>query len=104
MRLSDPAPGVVPRRLIEDSVFSGTFVPKGSIVSVNIFNIHHREKYWKNADQFDSDRFAKDGEGNNRETGDNMAWIPFSSGTRQCFGMNFSLVEQRVILSLMCNW
>jgi cytochrome P450 len=31
--------------------------------------------------------------------------MPFSTGPRQCLGMNFSLAEQRVILSMMrkCN-
>ncbi|CAO3622920.1 unnamed protein product [Cunninghamella echinulata] len=27
-----------------------------------------------------------------------MAWVSFSNGSRQCLGMNFSLLEQRVIL------
>jgi cytochrome P450 len=103
LRLTDPAAGIAPRLVTEDTVLSETFVPKGSFVSVNIFNIHHREKYWKNTTEFDPDRFAEDGEGNTRKSGENMARLPFSNGARQCLGMNFSLVEQRVILSLLCK-
>lgn len=103
--MGDEAEGVIPRLVTEDKYSEGpkTFVPKGSLVSVNIFNIQHREKYWKNAYEFDPDRLAEDGEGNNRATGENMAWLHFSSEGRQCFGMNFSLVEQRVILSFLCK-
>jgi hypothetical protein len=30
-------------------------------------------------------------------------WLPFSTGSRQCIGMNFSLNEQRVMLSMLCK-
>jgi len=30
-----------------------------------------------------------------------FAWIPFGGGSRICIGNNFSLLEQRVFLSLM---
>lgn len=35
--------------------------------------------------------------------GEGMTWVPFGSGPRQCIGMNFSLAEQRVLLSMMCK-
>jgi cholesterol 24(S)-hydroxylase len=103
LRINDPAPRVVPRLVTEDTVLpSGLFVPKGSLVTVNIFNLHHSEKVWKNSNQFNPDRFTEDGEAS-REAGEGMTWIPFGNGARQCLGMNFSLNEQRVLLSMLCK-
>jgi cytochrome P450 len=31
-------------------------------------------------------------------------WLPFGNGARQCIGMNFSLNEQRVLLSMLCKY
>jgi cytochrome P450 len=103
LRINDPAPRVFPRVVTEDTVLSsGTFIPKGSLITVNIFNIHHSDKVWSNPEQFDPDRFAEDGEGV-RESGEGMAYLPFGNGARQCLGMNFSLNEQRVMLSMICK-
>lgn len=100
LRLNDPAPRVVPRKVTEDTVLSGTFIPKGSMVTVNIYNVHHVDKIWKDSAKFNPDRFAEDGEAN-RDAGEGMTWLPFGNGARQCLGMNFSLNEQRVLLSML---
>lgn len=64
LRINDPTPRVVPRLINEDTVLSdGTFVPKGALITVNIFNIHHSDKVWLNPEQFNPDRFAEGGEG-----------------------------------------
>jgi cytochrome P450 len=103
LRINGPATRVVSRLAMEDTVLpSGTFIPKGTQVTVNIFNIQHSNKVWKNSDKFDPDRFAEDGE-STREAGEGMAWVPFGNGARQCLGMNFSLNEQRVMLSMLCK-
>jgi cholesterol 24(S)-hydroxylase len=63
----------------------------------------HSEKNWKNALTFDPDRFAADGDGV-QTSGKGMSWVPFGNGARQCIGMNFSLAEQRVLLSMLCKY
>lgn len=102
LHLTSPATAVVPRMCTEDSVFSGQFVPKGTVLAVQMYNIHHREKYWDDAYTFNPDRFADDAEASNHEVvGGKLAWLPFSNGAKQCVGINFSLMEQRVIPSLL---
>jgi cytochrome P450 len=81
---------------------SGIHIPKGATVTVNIYDLHHSEKLWKDPFVFDPERFAEDGEGT-REAGEGISWIPFGTGARQCIGMNFSLTEQRVFLSMLCK-
>jgi cytochrome P450 len=81
---------------------SGIFIPQGSTVTVNIYDLHHSEKLWKDPFVFDPERFDEDGEGT-RKAGEGIAWAPFGTGARQCIGMNFSLTEQRVFLSMLCK-
>ncbi|KAG2213089.1 hypothetical protein INT47_011238 [Mucor saturninus] len=98
LRMSGPATRVLPRVSVEDTEFSGVFIPKGTHVTVNIYGIQHSEKVWKDGCKFNPDRFADDGEASQVES---MAWTPFGNGARQCIGMNFSLSEQRVMLAML---
>ncbi|GAA5801589.1 hypothetical protein HPULCUR_007037 [Helicostylum pulchrum] len=94
LRLNAPiGAALIPRMAGEDIFLSGTLIPKGTPLIMNMFNIHHSKKYWEDPEQFKPERF---------ETDDvNTSWLPFGSGARQCIGMNFSLIEQRVILSML---
>lgn len=97
LRLNAPiGAALIPRMAGEDIFLSGTLIPKGTPLIMNMFNIHHSKKYWEDPEQFKPERF---------ETDDvNTSWLPFGSGARQCIGMNFSLIEQRVILSMLCKF
>jgi cholesterol 24(S)-hydroxylase len=100
LRINCPVNNTQIRYAAEDCELAGTFVPKGTHLMVNIFDTQHCEKYWPNPLEFDPDRFNTDGTQNASQ---NMTWIPFGNGARQCIGMNFSLAEQRVILSMLCK-
>ncbi|KAI8054841.1 cytochrome P450 [Thamnidium elegans] len=100
LRINGPVARTLPRVVQEDIFLSGTFVPKGTLLVVNMFGIQHSNKIWSDPDVFNPDRFSENGEGI-RETGEGMAWVPFGNGARQCIGMNFSLNEQRVLLSML---
>lgn len=101
MRRHPPAYNTTQRLIEEDINVAGTFIPKGSEWSLDIYNIHHNPNLWKDPYVFNPDRFLPGGEADNQE---GIAWIPFSGGQRQCIGMNFSLAEQRVVLSMLCNY
>ncbi|KAI8079517.1 cytochrome P450 [Gilbertella persicaria] len=101
LRINGPVVGLVPRIATQDTFLSNTFIPKGTPVSVDIFGLQHSNKVWEHPEVFDPDRFSKTGEASVREAGEGMAYVPFSNGSRQCIGMNFSLYEQRVILSML---
>jgi len=104
LRLFTPVTSMVPRKTTKDVDLGPYYIPKGSIVNVDIYAIHHNPNNWVNPELFDPERFAEGGENEVRAGNDNSAsyfWIPFSGGGRQCIGMNFSLVEQRVVLSML---
>ncbi|KAI8140114.1 cytochrome P450 [Fennellomyces sp. T-0311] len=79
MRRNVTATGVIAREATEDTDLSGVFIPKGTLVTVDIMEIQRNPKVSKKG----------------------MSWIPFSNGARQCIGMNFSLAEQRVLLPML---
>ncbi|KAF7728619.1 cytochrome P450-dit2 [Apophysomyces ossiformis] len=100
LRLNGPAGEVFPRKTTKDIDLEGTVIPKGTLVTVDIYNLHRNPRVWQNPEEFNPERFAPGNEADSK-AGSGMSWIPFSSGGRQCIGMNFSLAEQRVLLSML---
>lgn len=103
MRKFVPVLGVAPRVAEKDTQIDGTFIPKGSIVTVDVLGIHRSDNVWWNPEVFDPERFAPGGEAESKPE-DGFSWLPFGRGKRQCIGMNFSLAEQRVLLSMLCKY
>ncbi|KAI8085855.1 cytochrome P450 [Gilbertella persicaria] len=101
MRRHSPVYNTTLRTALEDIEIAGHFIPKGSEFAVDIYNLHHNPDVWSDPYKFDPDRFLPGGEADQQE---GVAWAPFSNGGRQCIGMNFSLAEQRVVLSMMCKF
>ncbi|KAM3581362.1 hypothetical protein VKS41_006188 [Umbelopsis sp. WA50703] len=100
LRLCPPVQSGQFRRTEEETVLDGTVIPKDVHVQAEIFIAHHNPAVWKDAEQFRPERFAPGGE-NEENAKNGLAWAPFGNGARQCIGMNFSLAEQRVVLSML---
>ncbi|KAG2187291.1 hypothetical protein INT44_004976 [Umbelopsis vinacea] len=100
LRLEPPAQNTTLRENKEDFELAGTFIPKGTSVSADIYVMHHNPSVWKDPEVFIPERFAPDGESESK-AGSGLSWVPFGNGARQCIGMNFSLAEQKVLLSMM---
>lgn len=100
MRMFGPVIDTAPRITSQDTYIDGAFIPKNTFVAANLFSLHHDESIWKNPDDFIPERFEPGGEADQiYEQGVN--WAPFGGGRRQCIGMNFSLSEQRVMISML---
>ncbi|KAG0181209.1 cytochrome P450-dit2 [Apophysomyces sp. BC1034] len=100
LRTSGPASVLGARKAQEDVVVGGLFVPKGTLLSVDVYNIHHNPEVWNNPELFDPERFSEGGEYETHNTS-GLTWIPFSQGGRICIAMNFSLAEQRVVMAML---
>ncbi|ORZ01521.1 cytochrome P450 [Syncephalastrum racemosum] len=98
LRFMGPALELFPRIAKEDYNLNGIFIPKGTRVSVDLHTLHHHPDVWKEPERFDPLRFVENGEHSKHE---GLSWIAFSSGARVCIGQNFSLVEQRVVMSML---
>ncbi|KXN74930.1 cytochrome P450, partial [Conidiobolus coronatus NRRL 28638] len=69
-------------------------LPKGTQVMLSIYSIQHDPKIYPKPEEFDPERFLVG-------KYDTDIYMPFGGGTRMCVGMNFSLMEQKVYLSLL---
>ncbi|KAI7903596.1 cytochrome P450 [Cokeromyces recurvatus] len=98
LRLSGPVDRLLSREALSDTNLAGTIMPKGTKIAIDIYAIHMNPKIWQNPESFIPERFEEGGE---HESHVGLTWIPFSNGSRQCLGMNFSLVEQRTVLSMI---
>lgn len=100
LRRNSPVDNLMSRDTYQDIDLNGTFIPKGSKVTVNVASIHLNPKIWHDPESFIPERFEPGGEYDGH---DGFTWIPFSNGSRQCLGLNFSLTEQRVVLCMLCK-
>ena len=67
---------------------AGVFIPKNTRINLDIYALHHNPAVWKEPETFNPERFAPGGEA---ECLGLYSWLPFSNGTRQCIGLNFSM-------------
>ncbi|XP_041822084.1 cytochrome P450 4F3 [Chelmon rostratus] len=96
LRLHSPVQAVT-RRYTQDMVLPGDcIVPTGAICLVSIYGTHHNPAVWTNPHEFNPLRFDP----TNKEDVASHAFIPFSSGPRNCIGQKFALAELRVVVAL----
>ncbi|ORZ29352.1 cytochrome P450, partial [Catenaria anguillulae PL171] len=108
MRLYPSVPNTT-RQLVSDHTFhNGLKVPRGSLVSVNIWTVHHSPAVWgPTAEQFIPERWAdehqlgSDGTVPMHPGAAGFKWTPFGGGARVCLGQQFSIIEQRVVLAML---
>lgn len=77
------------------------FIPEGTIINIQIYQLHREPDIWKNPDNFDPDRFLPDLVNERPE----YSYIPFSAGPRNCIGQDFALLELKIGLSsILRKW
>jgi len=92
LRLFTPLPYLPARVALEDTTAGDWFIPKGCQVSVNVWKVSHDKEIWgEDAFEFNPDRF------NNLTPDQRKAFLSFGGGPRICIGMNFSLLEQKIL-------
>lgn len=94
MRMCAPVPSI-PRKAVQDVVFKGYLIPKGSMVSVSPFFTHYMEEYWREPQRFDPMRFA---EGRREDKAHPGCFIPFGGGAHMCIGRHFADLQVKAIL------
>lgn len=94
----EPAGFLTNRQAVQEMYAGDLYISKGAAVSVDLTAIHRHPAVWEKTSDFIPDRFAEGAEVEHRK---GLVWLPFSNGSRQCIGMNFSLSEQRVVLTIL---
>ncbi|KAJ2619958.1 hypothetical protein GGI25_002078 [Coemansia spiralis] len=89
------------RRRLSEPVQLGPYtLPKGAVVSVDTWAMHYDPAYFPDPKSFVPERFAEDRSSALKSTVP-FSFSAFSNGSRQCMGMRFSLVEQRIAIALL---
>lgn len=96
MRLYPPIPAVA-RYIEEDiSLDDGRIIPAGSSLALTLFVAFRNPTIFPEPNEFIPDRF--DPNGGVSSTIDPMAFIPFSSGPRNCIGQKYALLLIKTIV------
>jgi len=90
-----PVPLSLPHRLMEDDVYRGMFIPKGSLIFGNVWAITRDETLFPNASAFLPERYLEKVEPALAKRRDPRSYV-FGFGRRRCPGVN--LVESSVWL------
>jgi len=98
LRMHSPIPSIA--RAVEEEVeVDGVKVPKGSLFNIMISSHHYNEEIWGDPELFRPERFSPE----NSEGREPLSWIPFSHGERNCIGMNFAMLEMKIVLTMVCS-
>jgi cytochrome P450 len=94
MRLYPPA-WTTTREVVKDTTLGGLPLKKGQILLVNIYGIHHDERFFEDPWAFNPERFSPE----NEKRIHKYAYLPFGAGPRVCIGNAFAMMEGRLILA-----
>ncbi|KAF9218869.1 cytochrome P450 [Gyrodon lividus] len=99
MRWAVPVPLNLPHRLMEDDIYDGMFIPKGSLVFGNIWAILRDEKLYPDPHSFNPDRYLHPAADEAAERRRDPRSYVFGFGRRRCPGAN--LVESSAWLLMV---
>ncbi|KAL3250623.1 hypothetical protein ABHI18_011096 [Aspergillus niger] len=103
MRLHHPSPITLPRLVPpEGRQIEGHFIPGNTVVGINLHVVHTSPEHWVEPHAFHPERFLPkdDVRYDSRFDKDvKAAYMPFSTGPRNCIGGKFFFAEARVTLA-----
>ncbi|XP_001604068.2 cytochrome P450 4C1 isoform X1 [Nasonia vitripennis] len=90
-----PSLPMISRLLDRNSVIDNYFIPEKTLITIQVYQLHHDPEVWKNPEIFDPDRFLPE---NSRERHP-YAYLPFSNGSRNCIGQKYAILEIKIIVT-----
>jgi len=94
MRLYPPGIAIA-RQASEPVEIGGVRIPRGALVFVIVYSIHHDPRWFPNPEAFRPERFAPE---HAAEVPEN-AYLPFGLGGRACIGRRFAMMEGTLVLA-----
>ncbi|XP_045503079.1 cytochrome P450 4C1-like [Colias croceus] len=80
-----PIGAIIQRTVQEDITISSCTIPAGTSLAIPIYHIQRHERFWKNPEAFDPDRFNPE----NCKLRHPYCYLPFSLGPMDCIGRHF---------------
>ncbi|CAH1789967.1 unnamed protein product, partial [Owenia fusiformis] len=75
----------IPHKTLCDTSVGGYKVPRGTMVWMNLWALHHDEKYFDEPYEFKVERFLDDN-GKSLSAHERKSFLPFGIGKRECLG------------------
>lgn len=97
MRLYPPA-WLLGRRAARDCSIGGYGIPRGAVVLVSQWVVHHDPRWYPDPFRFDPDRWAADVPARPK-----YAYFPFGGGPRRCVGEAFAWAEGLLVLATLAQ-
>jgi cytochrome P450 len=95
MRLYPPTTAIFSRRCTQALQLGGHAVPKGALLRITIWSLHHDARWFDQPEVFRPERFLPDAPPPPRG-----AYLPFGAGPRVCIGQHFALLEMVVAAAM----
>ncbi|KAI9295116.1 cytochrome P450 [Neoconidiobolus thromboides FSU 785] len=103
LRLYPPVSRLPDRVCKEELHFDNYIIPKGTRLALSIYSLHRDPEIWgEDSNEFKPERFL-DENMNEKELKTKFITNGFGGGSRICLGLNFSRLEQKVVLSMLVN-
>lgn len=104
LRLSPPASGILWREPFPNDsdqafVVDGHVIPKGTIIGVNVYSVHHNEEYFPDPFTFQPERWLSDTVTPEKKKAMRDAFMPFSLGPRGCAGKPMAYLEVSLVVA-----
>ncbi|WP_197442780.1 cytochrome P450 [Lignipirellula cremea] len=94
MRLYPPAIAIA-RQAAQPVEIGGIPIPRGALVFVSVYSIHHDSRWFPQPEEFQPQRFAPE----HAEAMPENAFLPFGIGPRACIGRRFAMMEGPLVLA-----
>jgi cytochrome P450 len=98
MRCYPPAWGIG-RRAIEDVEIAGYTIPRGTVVLVSQYLLHHDSRFFDEPERFDPERWRPE----SSQARPRFAYFPFGGGNRVCIGEAFAWMEGILVLATLAR-
>ncbi|CAG2113553.1 unnamed protein product [Medioppia subpectinata] len=89
------------RMLTKDTYLEGIYLPKGTSIVIPIWALHLDPDHFADSDDFKPERFLPE----NLDDIKPYTYLPFSTGPRNCIGMQFAVLELKyTLVKLLCRY
>ncbi|MFI5129755.1 MAG: cytochrome P450 [Chitinophagales bacterium] len=99
MRIYPPS-YVIPRQALEDFTIDKYIVPRGTIILMSPYLIHHDSRFYTDPEKFNPYAWEKHSHGQNSK----YEYFPFSRGPRSCIGEPFAWIQGIVVLASIAQF
>ncbi|KAJ8040534.1 Cytochrome P450 1A5 [Holothuria leucospilota] len=106
-RHSSVVPTTIPHMTTRDTVLEGGFnyfIPKDTVVFVNLYSLQHDPKQWDNPEKFNPRRFLiEDGNGIKLDVDKVDSMMRFGGGRRRCIGSEVAQMELFLFFTILLH-